>query len=110
MAMLRSPRAHVYSQFLQCKHDEWGLRVTNGTGFPRSGLDTDGFARWIQHFRGGRWRRDGVIDDFGCYNPHNMQAKPASSDAHHLRASRDCFALRMHLFSLWAATRQRLCP
>jgi len=85
LMMLRSPRAHVMSQFLECKYDWWGKMVTQNTSFPRTLEDTLGFAVWLDHF----WPpRDYDCDcedmgdcdcfredDFNCYNPHNMQSR-----------------------------------
>ena len=46
IVIVRSPHAQIVSQFLECKYDGWGKRVTRGTKFPRgtagdvfSGLD-----------------------------------------------------------------------
>ena len=36
MLMVRSPAAHVYSQFAECRDSQWGKRTTEGTQFPRS--------------------------------------------------------------------------
>jgi len=68
---LRSPRAHVWSQYTECRYDEWGRRTTEGTGFPRSGTTLQGFTIWVQHFAASPRTRE----NFGCYQPQNMQAR-----------------------------------
>ena len=83
---LRSPRSHVYSQFLECKYDGWGKKVTNGTEFPRSGPESSskndfenpsaGFEEWLRHVSSGE-------DDFRCYHPHNMQTRYMSCSCTH---------------------------
>jgi len=90
MMMFRSPRAHVFSQFLECKYDWWGKIVTNNTEFPRDGDDVLGFSQWIQHFQVGpddesarcvcdvsHWKTCDCMRaaDYNCYNPHNMQTR-----------------------------------
>jgi len=85
LMMLRSPRAHVMSQFLECKYDWWGKLVTQNTSFPRTLDDDLGFAVWLDHFwppRAYECDCDDMAncdclreDDFNCYNPHNMQAR-----------------------------------
>jgi hypothetical protein len=50
---LRSPRAHVLSQYLECRYDKWGQTMTAMLPefpFPRNGSDEDGFAEWVKHF------------------------------------------------------------
>lgn len=81
MTFLRSPRAHVFSQYLHCKYKHCsGKRCrTNETeprrpqGFPAGASDTEGFAEWVRFFDGGSWTPE--KGDIGCYNPYNMQAR-----------------------------------
>ena len=76
LTLLRSPRAHVYSEYLECRYDGFGKRATAGTDFPRSGSAVDGFEAWLDHFLAEDGRRGlGEEGAFGCYNPHNMQAR-----------------------------------
>jgi hypothetical protein len=85
LMMLRSPRAHVMSQFLECKYDWWGKAVTQNTAFPHSLDDDLGFAVWLDHFWPPRAYDCDCADmadcdclredDFNCYNPHNMQSR-----------------------------------
>ena len=73
VSILRSPREHVLSQYLECRYDEWGKRTTNGTGFPLNGTNViAGFKTWLSHFSSPEWRPS--RGDFNCYNPINMQA------------------------------------
>ena len=53
MTMVRSPRAHILSMFLECAYDAWGRKVTANTMFPRSGNVAVDFEAWlvILHFR-----------------------------------------------------------
>ena len=57
VVMMRSPRAHTLSQYLQCYDTRWGERVTKNTAFPRGqgALDPSpergyGYSKWIEHF------------------------------------------------------------
>ena len=52
VVFLRSPISHVYSQFLECKYDNWGKSVTRGTNFPRgnSSIPHSGFDVWLSTF------------------------------------------------------------
>ena len=70
--VLRAPRAHVISQFLECRYDKWGIKVTKQTAFPREGTDPADFKLWLKHFAQG-WEPS--MGDFNCYNPTNMQAR-----------------------------------
>ena len=73
MVMLREPRGHVFSQFLECRFDpSWGTTMTRYTGFPWSGTVTHDFEAWLDHF-GTNWTAKS--GDFNCYNPWNMQAR-----------------------------------
>ena len=56
MILLRSPRGHVVSQFLHCKHTKWGKNSIVDTAFPRNGTDEEGFALWVAHFHNDTWR------------------------------------------------------
>ena len=74
VTLLRSPRAHVYSQYLECRFDDWGKKVTKGTAFPARGAIEAGFERWLDHFLG-RSRGLGWEGAYRCYNPWNMQSR-----------------------------------
>jgi len=79
---LREPRKHVYSQFLECKYDWWGKKVTANTSFPRDSIDAIGMREWVNFFHDDWHPKKG---DFHCYNPWNMQTRYlATRDAHHL--------------------------
>jgi hypothetical protein len=78
--MIRNPRAHILSQYLECKYDDWGKWVTNGTLFPRNVGDEAGFNEWLENFlmKSHSYKRDPVdrsYNDFKCYNPWNMQSR-----------------------------------
>jgi len=75
---LRHPLQHVYSQFLECKYDGWGRKVTRNTTFPHGDLakPADGLREWIAHFLAQpQKRKASFVNDFRCYNPWNMQAR-----------------------------------
>jgi len=74
---LRAPRAHVLSEYLECKASPWGTKVTNGTAFPRRGLGGgDGFETWLDHFLEANGTAAlGSAGAYNCYNPWNMQAR-----------------------------------
>ena len=83
---MRGPRAHVYSQFLECKYDEWGKTTTKEFNFPRSTideLDTNDFKRWLEAFlhlppNSNLQLKD--VGDFNCYDPRNMMTRYLSDD------------------------------
>lgn len=80
---LRSPRAHVLSQFLECKYDAWGREVTSHLPqfpFP-GGDDAAGFAQWVAHFYNATFvAPDGrLAHDFNCYSPHSFQTRQLGS-------------------------------
>lgn len=77
MVLLRSPRAHVFSQYLECRFDNWGRKATKDSpDFPRGGRVTADFERWLDHFldlEGARGLgRRGV---FNCLCPWNLQSR-----------------------------------
>lgn len=84
ITFLRSPWNHVLSQFLECKYDDWGKRMTNGTDFPRESMEypVSGFVKWVEHFlkSGEGFPVAGSEAAFNCYNPWNMQARYLSTD------------------------------
>mmetsp|Transcript_106899 Transcript_106899/g.300568 ORF Transcript_106899/g.300568 Transcript_106899/m.300568 type:complete len:336 (-) Transcript_106899:166-1173(-) len=79
-AMFREPRAHVLSQFMECRYTKWGQRVSHKPG------RFENISVWLHHF--GKERHTGGTDDMGCYNPENMQSRALSSDGvnsmHHI--------------------------
>ena len=84
---LKSPRHHVWSQFTECRYDEWGKRVTENTNFPRDGNDTVNFDVWLDHFVQTRHHKGQAIhklhgtstDDYRCYHPANFQSRVLTS-------------------------------
>ena len=90
--LLRSPRAVVLSQFLECKHDTWGKRLTKRwDAFPHSrhgaAGDADDFGDWVRHFTAPAWvprgnRSTSPTNDFGCYSPQNLQTRQLSTECH----------------------------
>ena len=73
--MLRHPRAHVYSQYLECRYDDWGRETTANTSFPRNGSNEAGFNLWLDHFISPNASIYGESSAFRCYNPWNMQSR-----------------------------------
>jgi len=71
---LRSPRAHVLSQFLECRYDEWGKTMTAQLPefpFP-TGDDESAFEHWVAHFHNSTFSADGrLAHDWNCYSPHS---------------------------------------
>ena len=96
ISFFRSPRSHVLSQFLECKYDNWGKRVTEGTSFPNKAKDKHDFAKWIDHFYNS-WNgeddhklRNIDLECYHCYHPYNMQCRAMSNDCfslHYLETS-----------------------
>ncbi len=86
---LREPRAHVLSQFKECRFDPvWGARVTRSTSFPRSGHTWQAdYEQWAKHFAGlfrmpwsSQWQRSHNAtladrDAFSCLDPRNMMVR-----------------------------------
>ena len=76
MLSLRSPRHHVWSLFTECKYDDWGLRVTKGLKFPRSGSnatsDEMDFDKWLDHFLPMDHEHQ---ENYKCYHPANFQTR-----------------------------------
>jgi hypothetical protein len=91
LTSLKSPRHHVFSLFMECKHDKWGRKVTNGTDFPRSGSsiadDEHDFQIWLNHFVNTIYSYSGrsfdlslsETNDFNCYHPANYQSRALTS-------------------------------
>ena len=89
--LLRSPRAHVLSQFLECKYDAWGREVTSHLPqfpFPRAQEDAAGFSIWVEHFWNATQHPAGLLPhDFNCYSPLAFQTRQLGSDCvrpHHV--------------------------
>ena len=61
---VRIPETHVLSQFAQCKHSSWARRLPRMVDF----LATHDFPDWLDAL----YTSD---DDFGCYNPWNLQTR-----------------------------------
>ena len=89
--VFREPRSHVVSQYFECRDSEWALGnrdkwATSHGAFPRNSTKRDpyaGFKQWIRHFA------NNGDDDFGCYDPRDMQARYVTCScertcAHHL--------------------------
>lgn len=83
--LFRSPIHHIYSQYLECKFDEWGLKTTKGRDFPREKENEmtgymPAFEKWLKHFvqevesiKNGTF--DSESNDYNCYHPYNMQTR-----------------------------------
>jgi len=99
LTFLRSPRAHVVSQYLECRHGSWSQKVTKNTSFPRSQAQELDVPLWLQYFQPDEferrstsdwarlgWRGDG-LPDFNCYSPIEAVSRQLSSactrDPHH---------------------------
>ncbi|CAE7758412.1 unnamed protein product [Symbiodinium pilosum] len=93
VVMLRNPLDHVLSQFLECKFDWWGKRVTAGTDFPFKPGVYGGLDEWVHHFTNLKntsvlgfepdskeWAR---AVSHNCYNPWNMQSRYLASTWDH---------------------------
>ena len=70
ITLLRSPRAHAYSLYTECRYDSWGRAATHGfDGFPRYANVLKGFEAWIDHFEPTTWHA-GDKGDFNCAWAH----------------------------------------
>lgn len=80
VSFFRTPRSHVYSQYLECKYDPLFIRRTKDYNFPRPKSHVKGFKVWINHFYSS-WnqvmdeRLNITHDHFNCYHPYNMQTR-----------------------------------
>ena len=87
VSALRSPRAHVLSQFYMCRFSSWALRSRGSTTSPsllrleiarNYTEDYSDFADWLSHYvrpqlelaPAGRKK-----DEYSCYYPNNMQTR-----------------------------------
>jgi len=100
--MFRNPRAHILSQYLECKHDDWGKWITNGTSFPREGSDEAGFDEWLNHFLTESKLHeldpvDHSYSDFRCYNPWNMQSRYLTRGRPSFMKGQPRYAFNRHL-------------
>jgi hypothetical protein len=87
MTLLREPRAHVLSQYVECLSDIWGKKVVAAYAtkyqhklhlprFPKGGKLYDDFDEWVDHFATlGENGTRGPEGSFNCYNPINMQTR-----------------------------------
>jgi hypothetical protein len=75
---------------MECKHDYWGKRITNGTDFPRSGSskadDEHDFQIWLNHFVNTKYSGRSLdsslseTNDYNCYHPANYQSRALTSE------------------------------
>lgn len=84
VSFFRMPRIHVYSQYLECRYNDWGQWQTRNTNFPQKNVNqTDGFIQWIKHFYN-HWNHRNDINmtmttnAFNCYHPYNFQTRTMS--------------------------------
>ena len=85
LTFVRSPLEHIYSQFMECKHDPVFYNITKKHGFPRSDSDEKDFETWINFFYNS-WNKQKdesiniTTNEFRCYHPYNMQSRYLSDD------------------------------
>lgn len=80
VTLLREPRAHVLSQYSECRFDfDWHPTLKGIPGCPERPLrdcpqtfSANDFHEWLQHFVNGWTLEDGM---YHCYNPWNHQAR-----------------------------------
>mmetsp|Transcript_45906 Transcript_45906/g.127392 ORF Transcript_45906/g.127392 Transcript_45906/m.127392 type:complete len:363 (-) Transcript_45906:135-1223(-) len=75
VALVRDPRAHVYSQYLECSQDPWFR-----SRIPARHRDKfANFSTWLRHFLGPagakRDTQEVTSGNLGCYHPLNMQTR-----------------------------------
>ena len=80
MVSLRSPRAHVWSQFTECVYSPWGMRQTIHTAFPRGGGEEQDFKTWLGSFLDMDRGFNTSSDRYKCYHPANYQARALTCD------------------------------
>jgi len=77
LTILREPRSHVMSQYLQCRYSPWGKDRIEHRGLPgkNENFYVD-FAKWVDHFyEKGEEGTRGSGGDYNCYNPINMMTR-----------------------------------
>tara|TARA_B110001452_G_scaffold265562_1_gene270459 strand:+ start:1155 stop:2159 length:1005 start_codon:yes stop_codon:yes gene_type:complete len=83
LVMLRSPRAHVLSQYMECAYSKWGMGVVSKSpeyrAFPRhskgqpSGAQlASHFDQWVRHFSPAWTPEQG---NFDCYTPWDFETR-----------------------------------
>lgn len=73
VVFLRSPRAHIYSQYLECKYSDWGKsRNKERYGWKEMKNEIENIHFWVDYFLKDWKPRHG---DFNCYNPRNMETR-----------------------------------
>lgn len=79
VTMLRDPREHVFSQYVECADDTWGRKAVREEGRPL----LKEFRSWLRHFA-----YNFTTDDLGCYHPFNMQTRAflCQGHLHHLNS------------------------
>ena len=82
VVMLRAPRAHVVSQYLECRYSRWGKWLQQKfPGFRSSYVDNmsdiAGMTKWTDHFLRHAWAPFAQPDaiDYHCYDPRDMQTR-----------------------------------
>ena len=72
--MLRAPRAHVRSMYMQCRYAPASSSITTHfAGFPAApSNDSAGLEAWVDYFGDGNWSH-ASRGDFGCYTPLDHQ-------------------------------------
>lgn len=73
VTMLRNPRDHVYSQYVECADDTWGEKAVKDE---QKHL-LKNFPTWLRHFS-----LNFTTDDLGCYHPFNMQTRAFLCEGH----------------------------
>lgn len=80
MTVLRSPRSHVLSQYMECRYSPWGSEAVKDTNFPQSHEDFYiDFAKWVLFYKiNGENGTQGAEGAFNCYNPIDHMARQLS--------------------------------
>lgn len=80
--VLRAPRTHVLSQFLECAFDGWGKAHTDREPlFPHTDVDGmyENFGKWVRWFAESGFSASNG-NDFQCYNPVNFQVRAMGAE------------------------------
>lgn len=80
VTMLRQPRTHVLSQYIECKSDP----VWHPTPHAQDFLYAN-FSTWLNLFNGGH-----TIEDLRCYHPWNMQTRCIAGISAQRGPNKDC--------------------
>ena len=95
VVLVRKPESHVLSQFIMCKHSEWGTSTVrkwevehpSKAQFPHTGVNPSpvygGFVEWLHHFESSGKNYWSMRNAWNCYDPRDLQATRSQINSEH---------------------------